>query len=181
MGHWTPTGIEPTDYDDDDDFPLRKTLKWKSFKVVCFWCTYTRSLEQYAYFLVLQTRTASTLHLHRLRVLRRNGCRQNGRPIRTKGMRTKWYWTKWYRQNGIRTKWYWTKWYGQNGTDKILRIKSSIIGVDLGCSPDPPIIEKRPCIYYFLPPLVPNISVCPHNIFDKSTPVHQSIPLPFRI
>ena len=20
MGHWTPTGIEPTDYDDDDDF-----------------------------------------------------------------------------------------------------------------------------------------------------------------
>jgi len=19
MGHWTPTGIEPTDYDDDDD------------------------------------------------------------------------------------------------------------------------------------------------------------------
>ena len=21
MGHWTPTGIEPTDYDDDDDAP----------------------------------------------------------------------------------------------------------------------------------------------------------------
>ena len=20
MGHWTPTGIEPTDYDDDDDY-----------------------------------------------------------------------------------------------------------------------------------------------------------------
>ena len=22
MGHWTPTGIEPTDYDDDDDVLL---------------------------------------------------------------------------------------------------------------------------------------------------------------
>src|SRR6218665_739895 len=31
----------------------------------------------------------------------------------------------------------------------------------------PPIIEKRPCIYHFLP----NILVCPSNIFDKSTPL----------
>ena len=36
----------------------------------------------------------------------------------------------------------------------------------------PPIIENRPCIYHFLPPLAPsNILVCPPNIFVKSTPV----------
>src|SRR6218665_2708784 len=47
------------------------------------------------------------------------------------------------------------------------------IGVDLGDSPGtcPPIIEKRPCIYHFLPPFSSNILVCPPNIFDKSTPV----------
>ena len=26
MGHWTPTGIEPRAYDDDDDFYTRRTL-----------------------------------------------------------------------------------------------------------------------------------------------------------
>src|SRR6218665_250269 len=43
----------------------------------------------------------------------------------------------------------------------------------LGGSPGTctPIIEKRPCIYYFLPPFAPNILVCLPNMFDKSTPV----------
>src|SRR6218665_2027697 len=51
------------------------------------------------------------------------------------------------------------------------------IGVDLGGSPGTcsPIIEKRPCIYHFLPPFAPpNILDCPPNIFDKSTPVATS-------
>ena len=26
MGHWTPTGVEPKDYDDDDDFRKRTLL-----------------------------------------------------------------------------------------------------------------------------------------------------------
>src|SRR6218665_1219522 len=31
MGHWTPTGIEPTDYnDDDDDAPVRSSLAAKA-------------------------------------------------------------------------------------------------------------------------------------------------------
>ena len=40
------------------------------------------------------------------------------------------------------------------------------IGVDFGGQPGhmPPIIEKRPCIYHFLPPSAPNILVCPPNI-----------------
>ena len=38
-----------------------------------------------------------------------------------------------------------------------------------------PIIEKRSCIYHFLPPFAsPDILVCPPNIFDKSTPVGLS-------
>src|SRR6218665_3755915 len=44
----------------------------------------------------------------------------------------------------------------------------------MGGSPGrgPPIMEKRPCIYHFLPPFpCPNILVCPPNIFDTSTPV----------
>src|SRR6218665_3913102 len=46
------------------------------------------------------------------------------------------------------------------------------IGVDLGGCPGtcPPIIEKRLCIYHFLPPFAPQYLVCPPNIFDKSTP-----------
>src|SRR6218665_1689347 len=35
----------------------------------------------------------------------------------------------------------------------------------------PPIIEKCPCIYHFLPYFSPNILVCSPNVFDKSTPV----------
>src|SRR6218665_1667559 len=51
------------------------------------------------------------------------------------------------------------------------------IGADFGGIPGtfPPIIEKRPCIYHFLPPFSPNILVCPNNIFDKSTPVFYCI------
>src|SRR6218665_582634 len=45
------------------------------------------------------------------------------------------------------------------------------IGVDLGGSPGtcPPIIEKRPCIYHFLPHFSPrpNILVCPPNILTS--------------
>jgi len=46
-------------------------------------------------------------------------------------------------------------------------------GVDFGgqLGAAPPIIEKCPCIYHFLPPFAPNILVCPPNISDKSTPV----------
>ena len=39
----------------------------------------------------------------------------------------------------------------------------------------PPIIEKLPCIYHFLPPSAPNTLVCPPNIFDKSTPVIAAV------
>jgi len=48
------------------------------------------------------------------------------------------------------------------------------MGADLRGQPGhvPPIIEKRPCIYHFLPPFAPpNTLVCPPNIFDKSAPV----------
>src|SRR6218665_1887834 len=39
-----------------------------------------------------------------------------------------------------------------------------------------PIIEKRPCIYHFLPSFAPpNILVCPPNIFDKSMSVAFAI------
>src|SRR6218665_441903 len=56
--------------------------------------------------------------------------------------------------------------------DRTLVVVASI-GVDFGgsLSTCPPIIEKRPCIYHFLPPFAPNILVCPPNIFGKSTPV----------
>ena len=47
-----------------------------------------------------------------------------------------------------------------------------LIGVNFGAArARAPIIEKRPCIYHFLPPFPPNILVRPPNIFDKSTPV----------
>ena len=51
------------------------------------------------------------------------------------------------------------------------------IGVDSEGSPGtcPLIIEKRSCIYHFLPPFPSNILVCPPNIFDKSTPVRWCI------
>src|SRR6218665_1163601 len=49
------------------------------------------------------------------------------------------------------------------------------IGVDLGGGQPghvPPIIEKRPGIYHFLPcTFSPIFWFCPPNIFDKSTPV----------
>src|SRR6218665_1464310 len=55
-----------------------------------------------------------------------------------------------------------------------VKLRYSIrIGIDLVAARHvPPIIEKRPCIYHFLPPSAPpNILVCPPNIFGKSTPV----------
>src|SRR6218665_2133743 len=44
------------------------------------------------------------------------------------------------------------------------------IGVDFGRSPGtcPSIIEKRPCIYHFLPPFAPPISSFAHPIFLTS-------------
>src|SRR6218665_2670394 len=46
----------------------------------------------------------------------------------------------------------------------------AIIGVDLGGGPGhvPPIIEKRPCIYYFLPPFALTIFWFAHPIFLTS-------------
>ena len=34
MGHWTPTGIEPTDYDDDEGWHTAAHYNTKEFK--CF-------------------------------------------------------------------------------------------------------------------------------------------------
>ena|SRR6218665_643760 len=31
MGHWTPTGVEPKDYDDDDDLQTRSPIETKSY------------------------------------------------------------------------------------------------------------------------------------------------------
>jgi len=44
------------------------------------------------------------------------------------------------------------------------------IGVDLGGQPGhvPPIIEKRPCIHHFLPPIAPPILWFAHPIFLTS-------------
>src|SRR6218665_259184 len=46
------------------------------------------------------------------------------------------------------------------------------ISVDLGGQPGhvPSVIEKRPCIYHFLPPFAPQYFGLP-QYFDKSTPV----------
>ena len=34
MGHWTPTGVEPKDYDDDDDCHYRNLDEWGTFNLI---------------------------------------------------------------------------------------------------------------------------------------------------